>query len=103
MAFPVRNLDLGDYVFPTDESKTNGERKKEPIPTEEEVRGMSVSCRLLCCDKLCWWVKFPLYPDSLDYVTLPTDQGAEGVVDQTWARGFDGGFSGKGRAGGWGC
>lgn len=42
VAFPVRNLDLSDYVFQTDDSVGKG-RKKENIPTEEDVRSMSVS------------------------------------------------------------
>jgi len=43
VAFPVKNLDLGDYVFPTDDSVINGEKKKTKIPTEDEVRAMCVS------------------------------------------------------------
>ena len=39
VAFPVKNLDLGDYTFPT-----NG---KEVPPTEAEVRNMSVSVGLI--------------------------------------------------------
>ena len=44
VAFPVKNLDLGHYGFPTN--------SKAAIPTENEVRAMSVSgfvvCRLFC-------------------------------------------------------
>lgn len=43
VAFPVKNLDLGKYVFPTDNSVTNGEKKKKKIPTKDEVRAMCVS------------------------------------------------------------
>jgi U4/U6.U5 tri-snRNP-associated protein 2 len=41
VAFPVKNLDLDRYVFPP-----NG---KETAPTEEEVRAMSVSRRVVSC------------------------------------------------------
>lgn len=41
VAFPVKNLDLGRYVFPP-----NG---IETAPTEKEVRAMSVSCLVLTC------------------------------------------------------
>jgi U4/U6.U5 tri-snRNP-associated protein 2 len=41
VAFPVKNLDLGRYVFPP-----NG---IEPAPTEKEVRAMSVSRRVVSC------------------------------------------------------
>lgn len=47
VAFPVRNLDLSDYVFSNDTkdngSTGGGEEKKLKAPTEEEVRAMSVS------------------------------------------------------------
>ena len=48
VAFPVRNLDLSDYVFSNDgnghsPATTNGEKKRPKAPTEEEVRAMSVS------------------------------------------------------------
>jgi U4/U6.U5 tri-snRNP-associated protein 2 len=36
VAFPVKNLDLGSYVFP------NNNGKKKPLPTEKEVRSMNV-------------------------------------------------------------
>jgi len=39
VAFPVKNLDLSDYVFSSDGNRA----KKERVPTEEEVRAMSVS------------------------------------------------------------
>ena len=38
VAFPVRNLDLSDYVFTKDEKK----KEKQKLPTEEQVRAMSV-------------------------------------------------------------
>ena len=45
VAFPVRNLDLSDYVFSSDTNGDdgNGEKRKPKTPTEEEVRTMSVS------------------------------------------------------------
>ena len=44
VAFPVKNLDLSNYVFPTDDDMDeNGHKKRPKLPTEEEVRAMSVS------------------------------------------------------------
>ncbi|CAB9498088.1 tri-snRNP-associated protein 2 [Seminavis robusta] len=44
--FPVKNLDLGNYVFDntdTDTTETDGNsHKKKQLPTEEEIRSMSI-------------------------------------------------------------
>jgi U4/U6.U5 tri-snRNP-associated protein 2 len=40
--FPVRNLDLSNYVFPED-NDNNNDNKPNRLPTEEQIRAMTVS------------------------------------------------------------
>jgi hypothetical protein len=74
--FPVKNFDLSSYLFP--------EGGREKVPTEEEVRGMSVSCLFWHCLKLDVMASMHCSPNSSTaYSTLDTDQRAKESIDQT--------------------
>jgi U4/U6.U5 tri-snRNP-associated protein 2 len=53
VAFPVKNLDLGSYVFP--------EKGKETLPTEQQVRAMEVSWEHTDDTTPCFLVKKPFF------------------------------------------
>jgi U4/U6.U5 tri-snRNP-associated protein 2 len=74
--FPVKNFDLSSYLFP--------EGGREKVPTEEEVRGMSVSCLFWHCLKLDVMASMHCSPNSSTaYSPLDTDQRAKESIDQT--------------------